>query len=140
MTANALTKKSHDIPSETVLNNCLSTPETTAKICNLDYLLDVTRGNKKIIDNIVSVFFIETKIEMNDLDSAIKKRNYAAISNIAHKIKSAFSILGITALENVFKEMEQLSFSRSSIGYIELLNSRVNIVFNQAKEEMMPEY
>lgn len=113
--------------------------KASAKVCNMDYLVNVTRGNKKIINNIVAVFFKETKKEMVDLNGAIEKRNYTAISNIAHKIKSAFSILGISVLEPVFKEMEQLSCSTSSIGNIELLNRRVHFVFTQAKEEMMIE-
>ena len=109
---------------------------TTGKVCNLGYLMGATRGNKLIINNIVSVFFKETRKELSTLDDAIKKINYPAISDISHKIKSAFSILGIAVLEPVFNEMEQLSNNTSPIGRIEQLNRRVNIVFNQAMAEM----
>ena len=122
--------------AENGMMNCTLFQEPAAKVCNLDYLLHITRGNKKIINNIVAVFFKETKKEMIDLTGAIEKRNYPVISDIAHKIKSAFSILGITVLEPVFKEMELLSTSTSSIANIKLLNHRVNIVFNQAMAEM----
>lgn len=107
------------------------------KVCNLDYLMGATHGNKKIINNIVAVFFKETRKELSYLNEAIKKTNYPVISDISHKIKSAFSILGISVLEPVFKEMEQLSSSTSSISNIELLSRKVNLVFKQAKEEMM---
>ena len=107
------------------------------KVCNLDYLVVATHGNKVAINNIVTVFFKETKKELNFLNDAIRENNYPVISNISHKIKSAFSILGITKLEPIFKELEQLSNSTSSIGNIEILSRRVNFVFNQAKEEMM---
>ena len=106
------------------------------KVCNLGYLVGVTRGNKKIINNIVSVFFKETTKELSSLDDAIKGTNYTVISNISHKIRSAFAILGISVLDPVFKEMELLSNSTSPIGKIEILNRRINIVFNQAKAEM----
>jgi CheY-like chemotaxis protein len=106
------------------------------KVCNLGYLVGVTRGNKKIINNIVSVFFKETTKELCSLDDAIKKTNYTVISNISHKIRSAFSILGISVLDPVFKEMELLSSSTSPIGKIEILNDRINMVFNQAMAEM----
>ena len=109
---------------------------TTGKVCNLGYLMGATRGNKLIINNIVSVFFKETRKELSTLDDAIKKINYPAISDISHKIKSAFSILGIAVLEPIFNEMEQLSNNTSPIGRIEQLNRRVNIVFNQAMAEM----
>jgi len=109
------------------------------KVCDLTYLLSMSRGNKMIIQNILTVFFKETAIELIGLKKAIRRRNYTGISNISHKLRSAFSILGIAVLEPVFKEMEQLS-STSSINSIELLNHRVNIVFNQAKAEMKQEH
>ena len=73
---------------------------------------------------------------MMQLTVAIEKNNYALISNITHKIKSAFSILGISVLEPVFTEMELLSSNCSCIEKIELLNGRIHIVFNQARAEM----
>jgi HPt (histidine-containing phosphotransfer) domain-containing protein len=139
MTTLTLSEQRQFALAENGMMNCTLFQEPAAKVCNLDYLLHVTRGNKKIINNIVAVFFNETKKEMIDLNGAIKRRNYPVISDIAHKIKSAFSILGVTALEPVFKEMELLSSNTSPISNIELLNRRVNIVFNQAKEEMMIE-
>lgn len=109
------------------------------KVCNLDYLMGATHGNKETLNNLVTVFFKETKKELNYLNDAIRENNYPVIGDISHKIKSAFSILGISVLEPVFKEMELLSSSTSSIGNIELLSKRVNLVFNQAKDEMMLE-
>jgi HPt (histidine-containing phosphotransfer) domain-containing protein len=136
MTASTLSEQRKFILAESGMMNCTVVQEPAAKVCNLDYLLQVTRGNQKIINNIVTVFFKETKKEMIDLTGAIEKRNYPVISDIAHKIKSAFSILGITVLEAVFKEMEQLSSNTSPIANIEQLNHRVHFVFNQAKVEM----
>jgi len=136
-TINQLTGKA--VSTKPVLINSQTVTVTADKVCNLDYLMGATHGNEEIINNIVDVFFKETGKELNFLNNAIEETNYPVISDISHKIKSAFSILGISVLEPVFKEMEQLSSSTSSISNIELLNQRVNIVFNQAKAEMMPE-
>jgi CheY-like chemotaxis protein len=125
--------------TKTILINAQAVTVTADKVCNLDYLMGATHGNKKIMNNIVDVFFKETRKELVFLDNAIEQTNYPVISDISHKIRSAFSILGISVLEPDFKEMEQLSSSTSSISNIEQLNRRVNIVFNQAKAEMMPE-
>lgn len=116
-----------------------STGQTNAvpdKLCNLDYLVGATHGNKKIIHSIVNVFFKETKKELASLDTAIQKTDYPVIRDISHKIRSAFSILGIAALEPVFSEMEQLSNRTTSIDDIELLNQKINLVFKQAMVEM----
>ena len=114
-------------------------PATTDKVCNLTYLVSVSRGDKKIIENITDVFFKETKKEMMLLTGAIQKNNYTLISTISHKIKSAFLILGISVLEPVFTEMEYLSSNTLPIEKIELLNRRIQIVFNQARAEMKAE-
>ena len=113
-----------------------ASPVTTNKICNMDYLMGATRGNKKIMNTIVAGFFKETRKELVYLNDAIQKTNYTVISDISHKIKSAFSILGISLLEPVFTEMEQLSSSTSDIGKIEQLNHRINFVFKQARAEL----
>lgn len=127
------------ISTKPTIINSQSVTVASDKVCNLDYLVVATHGNKVAINNIVTVFFKETKKELNFLNDAIRENNYPVISDISHKIKSAFSILGISQLEGVFKEMEQLSSSTSSIANIELLNQRVNHIFNQAREELMLE-
>ena len=67
-------------------------------VCNMDYLISITRGNRKIIDSIVSVFFEETKTELYSLKVAIADANYSVVSSISHKLKSAFLLMGITVL------------------------------------------
>lgn len=109
------------------------------KVCNLDYLVGAAHGDEKIINNLVDVFFTETGKELSFLNDAIENTNYTVISDISHKIKSAFSILGISALEPVFKEMEQLSSSTSSISNIAQLSQQVHVIFNQARDEMIPD-
>ena len=129
----ACNTKAAEIKEPTV---CYAIPVVTNKICNMDYLMGATRGNKKIINTIVAGFFKETRKEPVYLNDAIEKTNYTIICDISHKIKSGFSILGISLLEPVFAEMKQLSSSTSDVGKIEQLNHRINFVFKQAKAEM----
>jgi len=105
-------------------------------ICNLTYLFDVARGNKKVVIEIIDIFLEETTVELSTLRNAIKKTNYSLISDIAHKLRSSFLLLGINTLVPVFTEMEQLGIIASGIDKIKLMNLRINKVFNQAKEEM----
>ena len=135
MTASILSEKTNYPLVKTGIKNFTVIPEAADKVCNLTYLVSVTRGNKKSIENITTVFFKETKKEMMLLTVAIQKNNYTLISTISHKIKSAFSILGISVLDPVFTEMEYRS-STLPIEKIEQLNRRIQIVFNQARAEM----
>ncbi|MBK7307754.1 MAG: hypothetical protein IPI88_12450 [Chitinophagaceae bacterium] len=63
---------------------------TSCNVCNLDYLINVTRGNKVRINNLVALFFTETHQELLLLSEAVEVKNYAVISSISHKLKSAF--------------------------------------------------
>ena len=106
------------------------------KVCNLNLLNDITRGNETRLHNLVLIFFSEIKNELSELDNAIEKTNYTVITNIAHKIKSSFALLGIVVLEPVIKEMEQLSIDTSFIDRIKQLSQKVNTVFNMARLEL----
>ena len=108
----------------------------TEKICKLDYLVTITRGNKKMMNNIIDIFMEVTPAELSALDAAIKKTDYNIIRDICHKIKSSFSLLGIAAIEPVFAEMEHLGAIASGIEKIKLLNGRLNNLFIQSREEM----
>ncbi len=108
----------------------------TNLVCNLNYLVNTTRGNAVIMNNIINVFLKETPEELSALHDAIEKINYSIISDISHKIKSSFAIMGISILEPILEEMEHLGTIGSGIEKIEQLNGGVNTVFRQAVEEM----
>lgn len=127
----------HNLSSNAVITQTHSPNNKLAlHICNLNYLTSVTRGNSKMINSIVSVFFKETRTELRSLRAAISDGNYPAISSLSHKLKSAFLLMGITVLKPVFEEMEKLGTAASGIERIGQLNHNVNAVFRQAKKEI----
>ncbi len=136
MKAITFTEKRNYTTAETVLKNGSITPETACNVCNLDYLNGITRGNKTAAGNLVVIFFSEINEELANLQIALEKTNYPAISDIAHKMKSAFAILGITILAPVLYEMEHLSNKACSIKIISRHIKRIQLVFNQARAEM----
>jgi CheY-like chemotaxis protein len=113
-------------------------PSSQKKVCVLDYLENVTRGNKKMMAGIIQVFMEETPAELTALDLAILSSNYTVIRDIAHKLKSSFLLLGISELEPVFTEMEDPLRTATGIERITYLRNRVNSLFNRAREEMLP--
>jgi HPt (histidine-containing phosphotransfer) domain-containing protein len=124
-----------EFSGKALLNNA-AVHQLPHKVCNMTYLHNMSRGNTVIIQNILAVFFKETAQELVYLRNAIESRDYIFISNICHKLKSAFSILGIVKLQPVFIEMEYLSSIVSPVEKIEELNKKIVIVFNQARNEM----
>jgi len=109
------------------------------KVCNLTYLTKITRGNKKSLNSILDILLKETPQEISILDEAIEKTNYALISDISHKIRTSFSMLGISVLALILEEMERLGSVATGIERIAKLNRRVHTVFGKAMEEMKTE-
>ncbi len=109
---------------------------TPVKVCNMDYLYVISRGDEKRAGNLVDAFVTEINDELVLLKIAIEKTNFPEISNISHNMKSAFAILGVKVLEPVIIEMEQLSIISSSIEKIKQLSQKINIVFNMAMAEL----
>jgi predicted aspartyl protease len=111
-------------------------PVIADKVCNMEYLNGITRGDKKRIGNLVDAFVTGINEELTLLKIAIEKTNYPEISNISHNMKSAFAVLGVKILEPVIIEMEQLSNISSSINTIKELSQKIDIVFNIARSEL----
>lgn len=109
------------------------------KICDLNYLINITRGNREKMNGLLAVFLEETPKELTALTAAIEKTDYAFICDVLHKIKCSFSILGIASLTLPVNEMNSLSAVSLGIEKIKQLNRRVNLIFRQAVEEMRTE-
>lgn len=131
-----LTCSSKNAEEKTSIAGSAEPASIPEKVCNLSYLVDATRGNKEIMNNIINVFLEQTAEELSALNDAIEKTNYKIIGDISHKIKSSFSILGISVLAPVFEEMERLGTIASGIEKIENSNRQVNTVFRQVREEI----
>jgi len=112
---------------------------TGEKICNLDYLKNISRGNELLLEKFIQLFLEQTSTELNALKSAISQLNYSAIAGIVHKLKSCFATMGISRIEWVLIEMERLGSVTNDIERIRSLSKNVNEVFCLAKTELNQE-
>jgi HPt (histidine-containing phosphotransfer) domain-containing protein len=115
------------------------TTQDPGKICDLTYLFNTTRGNNKAMHNIITVFLEETPGELAELQLAAANADHTTINSIMHKIRSAFSLLGITVHEPIFKEMEQLICTAPTAESLIRLSLSINGIFNKAASEMILE-
>ncbi len=132
----AITRKTKSALKETRVFNGPKSPAMPVKVCNMDYLNGITRGDEKRVGNLVEAIITEINVELALLKIAIEKTNYPGISNISHNMKSAFAILGVKILEPIIKEMEHLSNTFSSIERLKKLSLHIQSVYKQAKAEM----
>ncbi len=109
------------------------------KVCNLNYITEIMGGDKHLIKEIIDVFLKQVPEELQSINDAIIKTDYAVIRKFAHTMKSSVSVMGITALTPVLQEMEDLGAKVTGIEKIKELNQKLNLICKQAIEEIESE-
>ncbi|MBI2281154.1 MAG: Hpt domain-containing protein [Bacteroidetes bacterium] len=107
-------------------NNNIST------VCNFNYLSELMGGKIHLIKKIMDTFLVQVKEELESLNSAITEKDYTATKNLAHTMKSSVSIMGISTLQPILKEMESLGMETTcSDSYRDEKLSELNLNLNE---------
>ncbi len=106
------------------------------KVCDLLYLNEMVRGNKRLIKEIIDEFLTQVPEELEMINEAVSKEDYPIIKNVAHTMKSSLSIMGISVIIPVLQSIEELSGAKSEIGRIRELSVTLNAICNQVIEEL----
>ena len=110
--------------------------KSNENVCDLKYLSETMNGEKHLVKEIIDVFLKQIHEELLSINDAVVKADYIIIKNLAHTMRSTVSVMGISVLAPVLKEMENLSASAKDIEKIEELNTKLNLICNQAMEEL----
>lgn len=116
-------------------------------VCDFRYLTEMTGKKKHFIKEIIDVFLKQVTEELQSINDAIKKADYEIIKSNAHAMRSSVSIMGISVLAPVLREMENLgamaadgpALLTTSIEKIKELNKTLNLICKQAFEEIEKE-
>ena len=106
------------------------------KVCDLNYLTEMMGGKKSLIKEIMDVFLKQIPEELQSINDAITKTDYATIKKFAHTMKSSVSIMSVSILTPVLQEMEDLGARAIDIEQIKQLNQKLNLICKQALEEI----
>ena len=115
------------------------TEKCNKNVSDLAYLSEIMGGKKDLIKEIMDVFLKQIPEELQSMNEAIAKTDYAIIKNIAHTMKSSVSIMGVSALTPVLQEMEDSGAMAVDIEKIKTLNLELNLICKQAIEEVARE-
>jgi HPt (histidine-containing phosphotransfer) domain-containing protein len=89
---------------------------------NLNYLKNITEGNKEIIREMIEMFILQVPEFIRNLNNLYQTGQYAALGKEAHKAKSSLQIMGMTDLE-----LEMKRFQLKTIEGIEVESYPVHI-------------
>ncbi len=110
--------------------------QSNTPVCDLRYLTEMMGSKNHLIRGIMDAFLEQVPDELSRLNTAVIAINYPIIKNLAHTMKSSVSIMGITLLTPILKEMEELGTSANSIERINELNLQLNLICTQAINEI----
>jgi len=112
-------------------------PESTKEnVCDFKYLTELMGGKKKLITEIMDAFVVQIQEELTLITEAINIKDYLTIRKIAHSMKSSVSIMGISLLTPILKELETQGVQAIDIETIDRLNVKLVLICNAAIVEI----
>lgn len=102
--------------------------DKSEKIVNLDYLLDISKGNTKFVNEMIKIFLTENPGEIKALETSIEEKNFVAIKTNVNKLRSTIPFLGLDKIiEKEVTEIEKLATDKGD-------NNKVKTLFSKIKK------
>ncbi len=117
-------------------NSTKKNVSTAEKVCDLDYLIDMMGGKKKLVKGIIDDFLLQIPKELQSMSYAVERSEFGIIKRYAHSLKSTLSIMGISTTLPVLREMEELGTKAANIERIKELNDELNQTCKLAIQEI----
>ena len=106
------------------------------KIINLSYLETMFEGDKKAIKDIIEVFKSQVPELIQEMNYALKNKDWKALSEIAHKSKSSVAIMGINELADDLKTLELLAKQQKDTEKYPQIVEKFENICNEAVKEL----
>jgi len=114
--------------------------KSVENVCDFTYLDKIMNGKKHLIKEVIDAFLKQVPEELRTINDAIINKDYVIIKNVAHTMRSSVSILGITILAPILKEIEDISTPlATSVEKIKELTHELNLICKQAIDEIKRE-
>jgi HPt (histidine-containing phosphotransfer) domain-containing protein len=105
------------------------------KVCNLEYLHQMLNGKKPLIKEMIDIILLQVPAELKSMNLAIENNDYLSIGNFAHIMQTSVSIMGVSTLSPVLRNIED-SANKKDIEKIKKEKKKLNIVCMQAFSEL----
>ena len=113
--------------------------ENNQKITDLAYLVEVSKGDKTFVKEMITLFLSENPEEIHSLEKGIVEKNFDVIKSIAHKLRSTIPFIGLDkVIEKEVVQVESLAAQKTSIGEIENLFTKIKAMCQKAWMELKP--
>lgn len=110
------------------------------KCTNLDYLKNLTRGNPKMIMEMINVYLQENPKFIDKMKQAIDTMDWELLQRASHSIKPSFSTMGISKkFTDMVSKIQEHAEQKQKPEAIKELFQKIETVCSQAREELEEE-
>jgi HPt (histidine-containing phosphotransfer) domain-containing protein len=106
----------------------------TSKIVDLSYLNESLSGDSEMLKQMIQLFLDQSPEKMTLLQKNINEKDFTAIRETSHFLKSTFSIMGLQSKDDLAK-IEQLSSQEKEHTTIVALNKNILNNFDESITE-----
>ncbi|WP_157378245.1 Hpt domain-containing protein [Arenibacter latericius] len=111
-----------DIPNEA---------EKLPKAYSLDYLIDLSDGNKEFISESLALFKVSVSEKLIELETSIDQRHFEEVRKIAHSIKPSFDMLLNQKGKELCQRMEHSKDDEELSALVQELKLEYQLIQNQ---------
>lgn len=108
----------------------------TSGIVKLDYLNEMSGGDKSLILEMIQIFNSEVPGYVKLMEELLKENNLEALGKLAHKAKASALIMGMKNVAEDLKELERLTNKETNLKLIQAYVKTISGQFMSATEEL----
>jgi len=110
------------------------------KCINLDYLIQRTKSNNKLIIEMISLYLEQTPPLISTMRESLKNKDWKLLYFAVHKLIPSFVIVGINSdFENMAKKVQEYASTEKQLDMIPELVNQIGNVCSQACKELEQE-
>ena len=124
-------------PIQNLKHSIIAIMNSHDKTTNLDYLIGLSKGNSKFVEEMIEIFLTENPKEIRSLEESIRNEDFVLIKTSAHKMKSTIPFVGLDIIIGEdLSEIEKLSLEKRDINRIITLLKKIKEVCIKATQEL----
>ena len=110
-----------------------------AKSYNLDFIVEMSRGNKDLVKRLISIFIEQTPASVIEIKDALRLHDMETVRRVAHRIKPNIDSFGITDLKEDIRTIESMAEEGAETPDFEVKINRLEEVINLVVGQLQTE-
>lgn len=106
------------------------------KIYDLGQIEAISAGNNEFVAKMVNMFLDTTPDHLAQIEEFIQTEQWKEVGLIAHKIKPSIDLMGIEALHDVIRSIEQSGKNEENLDELPGLYATLSQTLNKVFEEL----